>query len=87
MATPGAGRSLHIWMPMPMLDAERLSARALRASIALTPPDGPVADPAAPSGVRLCLGSIRTRSALEQALHEIAAMIGPAGHSSAPGLV
>jgi len=87
MARPGAGRSLHVWMPMPMLDAERLSARALRASIALTPPDGPIVDAVAPSGVRLCLGGIRSRPALEQALHDIAAMLIPAGGSAARGLV
>lgn len=87
MATPGAGRSLHIWMPMPMLDAERLSARALRASIALTPPDAPIVDSVAPSGVRLCLGGIRSQAVLEQTLRDIAAMLTPAGGSAARGLV
>jgi len=87
MAPPGAGRSLHVWMPMPMLDAERLSARALRASIALTPPDGPTVDEAAPSGVRLCLGGLRSRDALEQALRDIAAMLATAGGSASSGLV
>lgn len=87
MAVPGAGRSLHVWMPMPMLDAERLSARALRASIAVTPPDGPIIDAVAPSGVRLCLGGPRSRDALEQALHDIAGMLSPAGGSAARGLV
>lgn len=87
VAVPGAGRSLHVWMPMPMLDAERLSARALRASIALTPPDGPIVDAVAPSGIRLCLGGLRARDALEQALRDIAAMLTPAGGSAARGLV
>jgi len=84
---PGAGRSLHVWMPMPMLEAERLSARALRASIALTPPDGPIVDATAPSGVRLCLGGPRSREALEKALHDIATMLAPAGGSAARGLL
>ncbi|RIV80908.1 PLP-dependent aminotransferase family protein [Aurantiacibacter xanthus] len=87
IAVPGAGRSLHVWMPMPMLDAERLSARALRASIALTPPEGPIVDAAAPSGVRLCLGGVRSRDTLEQALHDIAAMLTPTDVSAARGLV
>ncbi len=87
ITVPGAGRSLHVWMPMPMLDAERLSARALRASIALTPPDGPIVDAVAPSGVRLCLGGLRSRDTLEQALRDIAAMLSPAGGSAARGLV
>jgi DNA-binding transcriptional MocR family regulator len=87
MTKPGAGRSLHVWMPMPMLEAERLSARALRASIALTPPDAPMVDPVAPSGVRLCLGGLRSRDALEQALRNIAAMLMPASDSAARGLV
>ena len=87
MAPPGAGRSLHVWMPMPMLDAQRLSARALRASIALTPPDGPIVDAVAPSGVRLCLGGLRARDALEQALRDIAAMLSPTGDSAARGII
>ncbi|MCW2361907.1 MULTISPECIES: PLP-dependent aminotransferase family protein [Sphingobium] len=87
MAVPGASRSLHVWMPMPMLDAERLSARALRAGIALTPPDAPAVDPCAPSGVRLCLGAIPSRDRLEQALHEVVEMLTPAGDSAARGLV
>ncbi len=87
MTAPGAGRSLHVWMPMPMLDAERLSARALRGAIAVTPPDGPIVDAVAPSGVRLCIGGVRSRDALETALRDIATMLTPAGGSAARGLV
>ena len=87
LATPGARQSLHVWMPMPILAAERLSARALRGGIALTPPDGPMADAAAPTGIRLCLGGIRARPVLEQALHEIKAMLAPGSGSEARGLV
>ncbi len=87
MTAPGAGRSLHVWMPMSMLDAERLSARALRGAIAVTPPDGPIVDSVAPSGVRLCIGGVRSRDALETALRDIATMLTPAGGSAARGLV
>lgn len=68
---PGAAQSPHVWLPMPLLEAERLSARALRAGIAVTPPDAPVVHPSAPSGIRLCLGAIRSRDKLESALRDL----------------
>lgn len=87
LALPGAGRSLHVWMPMPLIEAERLSARALRAGIALTPPDAPAVDEAAPSGVRLCLGAVGSRTVLDGALRKIAELAGSQGCGSAMGLV
>lgn len=87
LAAPGAGRSLHLWMPMPLVEAERLCARALRAGIALTPPDAPMVDDAAPSGVRLCLGAVGSRAVLEGALRTIADLAAARGCGSAMGLV
>lgn len=87
LALPGAGRSLHVWMPMPLVEAERLNSRALRAGIALTPPDAPAVDEAAPSGVRLCLGAAGNRTQLETALRTIADLAGAQGCGSAMGLV
>ncbi|BBC73425.1 conserved hypothetical protein [Altererythrobacter sp. B11] len=88
VATPGAGQSPHVWMPMSMLAAERLSARALRAGIALTPPEAPIVEAgAAPAGIRLCLGAIADRSMLGQALRTVQALAGEGGASAAHGLV
>lgn len=87
LARPGAPASLHLWLPMANLDAERLTARALRAGVALTPPDGPMVAANAPSGVRLCLGGMRNRSALEQALRRVKALLHPGSNDSALGLV
>ena len=87
IAVPGAPQSLHVWMPMALIEAERLTARALRAGIALTPPDGPAVDPDGPSGVRLCLGGIADRARLETALHALRDMVDAGTCRSAMGLV
>ena len=87
LAEPGAKRSLHLWMPMPAVDAERITAKALRAGIALTPPDGPTVAADAPSGIRLCVGSLRSRAALEKALEVLHGLLQPGSGNSALGLV
>lgn len=87
LATPGALQSLHVWMPLPLIEAERLTARALRAGIALTPPDGPAVDPDGPSGVRLCLGAVPHRARLETALRSLRDMVDAGTCRSAMGLV
>lgn len=87
VAQPGAKRSLHLWLPMPMIDAERFTARALRAGIALTPPDGPAVAADAPAGIRLCLGGIRSRAALEDTLRMLHGLLQPGSGNSALGLV
>lgn len=68
MESPGAPRSLHIWLPMPPLEAERAAGRALRAGVEITPPDAPILSSGEISGLRLCLGAVPDRSTLEQAL-------------------
>ena len=87
LAAPGAGRSLHLWLPMPMIAAERFTAQALRAGVALTPPDGPAVTADAPSGVRLCLGGVRNRDTLERALRCLHGLLQPGSGDSALGLV
>lgn len=52
----GGAQSLHVWMPLSPLDAERTAARALRAGVDLTPPDALTIGASAPSGLRICLG-------------------------------
>jgi len=66
------GRCPHIWLPMPELEAERMTSRALRGGVELTPPSAPVVDPLAISGVRVCLGGGSDRETMRQALQIIA---------------
>lgn len=65
---PSIGASLHLWLPMPALDAERVTAAALRAHLELTPPAAPIVDPTSTSGIRLCLGAVSERAVLERSL-------------------
>lgn len=71
----GAPASLHLWLPMSELDAERRAARALRAGVEVTPPREMVFDPAQISGLRLCLGPAPDRTTLERALRTVAAAL------------
>jgi DNA-binding transcriptional MocR family regulator len=70
--TPPVEASLHIWLPMSELDAERVAGRALRQGVMVTPPsDAPVTgDPtrAGPRGLRLCLGGVADKAVLDRAL-------------------
>lgn len=68
MDSPGGPRSLHVWLPMPPLEAERAAGRALRAGVEITPPDAPLVAPGEISGLRLCLGAVPDRTTLERAL-------------------
>jgi DNA-binding transcriptional MocR family regulator len=66
---PPSGMSLHLWLPMPAIDAERAAARALTAGLRLTSPDAyAVPDGKGATGLRLCVGSAANRAALAQAL-------------------
>ena len=87
LAQPGGKRSLHLWMPMPVIEAERLTSRALRAGIALTPPGAPIVAPDAPSGIRICLGAIRERDRLEASLRTLHGLLQPGSDRSALGVV
>lgn len=77
MSTPRDPRCPHVWLPMSELEAERLTARAMRAGVELTPPSAPLIDPSAISGVRLCLGVAADRAQLGQALDRLAAALDP----------
>jgi DNA-binding transcriptional MocR family regulator len=69
---PAGHASLHLWLPLPELEAERVAGRALRGGVQLTPPDAPLVGPGATRGLRLCLGSVRDRDRLEQGLRIVA---------------
>lgn len=65
-------QSLHIWLPMPPLEAERAAGRAGRAGIEVTPADAPIIDPEQISGLRLCLGAAASIDVLERGLRVVA---------------
>lgn len=69
---PAGEASLHLWLPMTELEAERAAGRALRAGVRLTPPDAPLVGGGATQGLRVCLGAVRTRESLEVGLRRLA---------------
>ncbi|MCE3289572.1 MAG: transcriptional regulator, GntR family with aminotransferase domain [Caulobacter sp.] len=77
---PGGQASLHLWLPLPELEAERVAGRALRGGVQLTPPDAPLVGPGATRGLRLCLGGVRDRARLEQGLRIVAGAVAGREH-------
>ena len=81
METPPVRSSLHVWVPLAPLEAERCAARAMAARIALTPPSSVAVNPDATSGIRICLGGASDIDALGAALRVVAKAL--SGESSA----
>ncbi|MGB3329163.1 MAG: PLP-dependent aminotransferase family protein, partial [Thermomicrobiales bacterium] len=67
---PSFASSLHAWLPMSELQAERVLNGALRRGVILTPPSSFIVAGELASGLRLCLGSV-TRPELERALRGV----------------
>jgi len=65
----------HVWLPMPMLEAEKLARRATEHGIRLTPPDSMVVEGSGVGGIRLCVLAPLGRTDLERALRTIAGLI------------
>lgn len=65
--------SLHIWLPMPELEAERTAGRALLSGVEMTSPSAPIIDRELIYGLRLCLGGAPNRATLETGLRAVAA--------------
>jgi DNA-binding transcriptional MocR family regulator len=78
MERPAAPSSLHVWLPMSEIAAERVAARTLRGGVEVTPPGAMILDPAMVSGLRLCLGGAADRAALERGLRVVKAALGEA---------
>lgn len=76
---PSSPYSLHLWLPMNELEAERAAAQALRAGVEVTPPSAPIVDWQGLSGLRLCLGGTETAEDLERALAVVAEAVGGSG--------
>ena len=78
---PASHPGFHVWLPMPLVAAERLARRAERAGVGVTPPSAVMVDPDAdPAGLRLCLGA-PSRSDLERALKTLAGLAAGEGES------
>jgi DNA-binding transcriptional MocR family regulator len=84
---PAAPCSLHLWLPMSELDAERAAAQALRAGVELTPPSAPIVDGQGLSGMRICLGGVEDPAELESALRVVANAVGGQDKASARAMV
>jgi DNA-binding transcriptional MocR family regulator len=84
---PSFGSSLHVWLPMAELDAERAAAHALRAGVEVTPPSAPIVDWHGLSGLRVCLGGVEDGADLEQALKVVAEAVGGAGDQLARAMM
>lgn len=67
---PSFPSSLHAWMPMPELQAERVLNGALRRGVILTPPSSFIVDGELLSGLRLCLNAV-SGPELERALRGV----------------
>jgi DNA-binding transcriptional MocR family regulator len=61
----------HVWLPMPMLAAEKLARRARENGVRLTPPDSMVVEGSGIGGIRLCVLAPTSRNELERALRTI----------------
>ena len=72
---PAAGASLHVWLPMSEIAAERVAARALRAGVEVTPPSAMILDGAMISGLRVCLGGAPDHAQLERGLRVVSAAL------------
>lgn len=72
VAVPSLVTGLHLWLPMPTAEAERMAARALTAGVRLTPP-GAFATSSAQTatGLRLCVGAAANRATLARALQSL----------------
>jgi DNA-binding transcriptional MocR family regulator len=63
--------SPHVWLPLGVLDAERLARRASERNIRLTSPSASAVSPNAPGGIRICILAPRRQADLEKALRGV----------------
>lgn len=66
--TPACAASLHLWLPLDELEAERVAGRAMRSGLSLLAPGAGAIGPHAEPGLRISLGSIADRTTLAKAL-------------------
>jgi DNA-binding transcriptional MocR family regulator len=70
---PATPASLHLWMPMGELEAERTVARAARAGVFISASGTAAITRDAPTGLRLSLGNIQSPAKLTFALQQVLA--------------
>jgi len=58
LIAPGQRPTFHIWIPLPLQQAEGVAREALAHGIAVTPPSAPIVEAGSISGLRIALGSI-----------------------------
>jgi len=87
MAPAGAAQSPHVWLPMSALDAERVTARLLRAGVEVTPPDASAVSSQADTGLRLCLGAPEDQAELGRALAIMEGVIRGQGGADRDGII
>lgn len=87
VAQPGAAHSPHAWLPMPALEAERVTARLLRAGVEVTPPDAAAVSQQADTGLRLCLGAPESQEELRRALEIFLEVLAGHGRTDRDGII
>jgi DNA-binding transcriptional MocR family regulator len=70
---PATPASLHLWLPMSELEAERAVARAARSGVSISAPGTAAITGDAPTGLRLSLGNIQSPAELTFALQQVLA--------------
>ncbi|NWG54284.1 MAG: PLP-dependent aminotransferase family protein [Hydrogenophilaceae bacterium] len=84
---PPSPACVHMWLPMPELEAERVAGRALRAGVEVTPPSAAIVDANLESGLRLCIGAPPDLETLERALRIVAAALSSEDEAPARAVV
>ena len=72
---PSYPASLHLWLPMSELAAERTAGRLLRQNVVVTPPSSFTITGELVSGLRLCLGSLPDQASLDRVLGIVASAL------------
>jgi DNA-binding transcriptional MocR family regulator len=65
----------HLWLPMPLLEAERVARQAVEQGVRLTPPSALVLDPDLASGIRVCILSQNSRAVAAAGIRLIAQVL------------
>lgn len=73
--TPSHPASLHIWLSMSELAAERTAGRLFRQGVVVTPPSSFTIAGDLVAGLRLCLGAVPDQATLERALGIVASAL------------
>jgi len=81
---PNLATGLHLWLPIPIADAERMAARALTAGVRLTPPGAfATSNDQTVTGLRLRIGSAANRATHARALSTLNnALVGETSNSA-----